>query len=88
MRFGRKTVEVIQTVLDQSLPHFRRAGQVLDGVVVIEQDAMGQLAYVVETPLGPRLFRTCSVFLYCRSASLPRGGYNGADEREEKQGRG
>ena len=27
VRFARETVEVIQSILDQSLPHFRRAGQ-------------------------------------------------------------
>ena len=55
VRFAGQTVEVSQTILDQSLPHFRRAGQVLDRVVIIEQDVIRQLAHVVETPLGSRL---------------------------------
>ena len=57
MRFGSETVEVIQSIVDQSLPHLRRAGQRLDRIVVIEEDALGQLAHLVEAAFGLRAFR-------------------------------
>ena len=52
-----KAVEIRECVLDQPLAHGRRAGQVLDRVVIVEQHRVRQLAHVVETPLGTRLLR-------------------------------
>ena len=49
-RLTGEAVEILKGVAHQSLSYQRCAGQVFDGVVVIEQDRMRELADIVETP--------------------------------------
>ena len=63
MSFGGETVEVIQSILDQSLTNFGRARQRPDRIVVIEENRVSQLPDIIETPLG-------AGFLLCGNARL------------------
>ena len=55
-----EAVEVGESVPDQPLTYGRRAGQVLDGVVIVEQHRVSQLPHVFEAPFRTRLFAFAS----------------------------
>ena len=51
-RFPGEAVEILQRLLHDELARGRRAGQVLDGVVQLEQQGVRQVTHVLEAALG------------------------------------
>lgn len=51
--FLAQAIEILQRAADQKLSRGSGAGQILDRVVDIEHQRIGELANVVEAPLGP-----------------------------------
>jgi hypothetical protein len=70
----RELVQVLERALDDERPGRRRAGQVPDRVVELEEKGVGHLAVLVEPPLGAGLRRPRAARLAQRRKDAGRKG--------------
>ena len=79
--FLRQRVEVLERIADEDLARVGRAGQLLDGVVDVEQQRVREPAHAREVPLGPGA-------LFVGDPRLAQRKDRRSDERDDEQGSG